>query len=155
MAEYLRLARLYLVLLAIVTVGRWTLSLQHVPYEKATDKVSIVILTLFASIFYAAFCRRWLDFGIGRAALLAMFFALTSQIAILLSTVASYVFGIDSYFNYPLALSRPSDGGPSTAPMSLGLAIAIRLSGAVAQLLLNAIAGALGWGLGALLPRRP
>lgn len=155
MAEYLRLARLYLVLLAIVTAARWMLSLQHVPYEKATDKVSIVILTLFASMFYAAFCRRWLGFGIGRAALLAMFFALTSQIVILLSTVASYVLGIDSYFNNPLALSRPSDGGLSPAPVSLGLAIALRLTGAVANLLTCAIAGAVGWGLGVLLPRRP
>ena len=50
MAEYLRLARLYLLLLAIVTIGRWTLGFQNVPYEKATDKLSIVILTLFASI---------------------------------------------------------------------------------------------------------
>jgi hypothetical protein len=152
MAEYWRLSRLYLVLLAIVTVGRWVLSLQHVPYEKATDKLSIVILTLFASIFYAAFCRRWLGFGIGRCAVLGVLFAVASQLVILLSTVASYAFGIDSYFNYPLALSRPVELG--SAPVSLGLAVGIRLGGAVVNVLTSAIAGAIGWGLGSLLPRR-
>jgi hypothetical protein len=153
MAEYLKLARLYLVLLAVVTVGRWVLSVQHVPYEKATDKVSIFILTLFASLFYAAFCRRWLGFGIGRCAALAMVFAVVSQLVILLSTLASYAAGLDTYFNHPLALGRA--GETSTEPVSLGLAIVIRLSGAVAAVLINAIAGALGWGLGALLPQRP
>jgi hypothetical protein len=152
MAEYWRLARLYLVLLAIVTVGRWVLSLQHVPYEKATDKLSIVIITLFASLFYAAFCRRWLGFGIGRCAVLAMLFALTSQLVILLSTVASYAAGLDTYFNHPLALDRAGDA--STGPVSLGLAVVIRLSGAVVNVLTSAIAGAIGWGLGSLLPRR-
>src|SRR5262245_47200415 len=106
MAEYLRLARLYLVLLAVVTLGRWVLSIQHVPYEKATDKFSIVILTLFASLFYAAFCRRWLGFGIGRCAGLAMVFGLLSQLVILISTIASYAAGLDTYFNHPLALGR-------------------------------------------------
>ena len=152
MAEYLRLARLYLVLLAVVTAGRWILSVQHVPYEKATDKVSIVILTLFASLFYGAFCRRWLGYGISSCAMLGALFAVASQVVILLSTVVSYTAGIDSYFNYPLALGRPVD--PGAAPVSLGLAVGIRLGGAVVNAVTCAISGALGWGLGALLPNR-
>jgi hypothetical protein len=147
MAEYLRLARLYFVLLALVTIGRWTLGFQHVPYEKATDKVSIVILTLFAAIFYGAFARRWLNFRIGQALLLAMLLAFTSQLVILLSTVASYGMGIETYFNHPIALNVPG-------PVPVGRAIVIRLGGLVANTLTTGIAGALGWAIGALLPQR-
>jgi hypothetical protein len=150
MAEYLRLARLYLVLLAIVTIGRWTLGFQHVPYEKATDKMSIVILTLFSSIFYGAFGRRWLNFRIGQALAMGALMGLLSQIVILLSTVASYSLGIDSYFTNPLALD------PRLAPAAIpfGQAVGIRIFGMVVNILLTAIAGAVGWAMGALLPHR-
>jgi hypothetical protein len=150
MAEYLRLARLYLLLLALVTIGRWTLGFQNVPYEKATDKLSIVILTLFASIFYGAFGRRWLNFRIGQAMLMAIVMALLSQVVILASTVASYALGIDSYFTNPLALD------PKVAPAAIpfGRAVGIRFFGLVVNTLLTAIAGAVGWAMGALLPDR-
>jgi hypothetical protein len=147
MAEYLRLARLYFLPLALVTIGRWTLGFQHVPYEKATDKLSIVILTLFASIFYGAFCRRWLNFRIGQALLMAMLLAFTSQVVILLSTVASYAMGLDTYFNHPVALNAPG-------PVPMGQAIGIRLGGLVVNTITSGIAGALGWAMGALLPQR-
>jgi hypothetical protein len=150
MAEYLKLARLYLLLLAIVTIGRWTLGFQHVPYEKATDKMSIVILTLFSSIFYGAFGRRWLNFRIGQALAMGALMGLLSQIVILLSTVASYSLGIDSYFTNPLALD------PRLAPAAIpfGQAVGIRIFGMVVNILLTAIAGAVGWAMGALLPHR-
>jgi hypothetical protein len=150
MAEYLRLARLYLLLLAIVTIGRWTLGFQHVPYEKATDKLSIVILTLFASIFYGAFGRRWLNFRIGQALALAMLLGAVSQVVILLSTVVSYLSGIDSYFTHPLALNQKT----ATAVVSFGQALWIRAYGLVVNTLISGIAGAVGWAMGALLPHR-
>jgi hypothetical protein len=145
MAEYLRVARLYFLLLALVTIGRWTLGFQHVPYEKATDKLSIVILTLFASIFYGAFTRRWLNYRIGQALVLAMLLAFTSQVVILLSTVVSYAMGIETYFNHPVALNAPG-------PVAMGQAIGIRLGGLVVNTITSGIAGALGWAMGALLP---
>src|SRR5262245_1699541 len=124
MAEYLKLARLYLLLLAIVTIGRWTLGFQHVPYEKATDKLSIVILTLFASIFYGAFGRRWLNFRIGQAMTMAIVLALLSQVVILASTIASYALGIDSYFTNRLALDPTA-----TDAIPFGRAVGIRAFG--------------------------
>src|SRR5262245_12051364 len=147
MAEYLKLARLYLLLLAIVTIGRWTLGFQHVPYEKATDKLSIVILTLFASIFYGAFGRRWLNFRIGQALAMGALLGILGQIVVLLSTVASYALGIDSYFTYPLALNQ-------TSAVPFGEALGIRAGGLVVNTLISAISGAVGWAMGALLPHR-
>jgi hypothetical protein len=147
MAEYLRLARLYVLLLAIVTIGRWTLGFQNVPYEKATDKLSIIILTLFASIFYGAFGRRWLNFRIGQAMAMAIVLAFLGQTVIFLSTAASYLLGLETYFNNPIALNAPE-------AVSFARAMGIRLGGLVANTILSAIAGALGWAMGALLPHR-
>jgi hypothetical protein len=147
--EYARLGRPYFVLLAIVTVGRWLMGTAFaVPYEKGTNVLSIVTLTLFASIFSAAFTRRWLDWRLPQAAGFAMFLALVSQVVILLLTAASYGLGISSYFNEPMALNRQTD------PIAFGAAMGFRVGGLVVNTILNGITGALGWALGGLLPVR-
>jgi hypothetical protein len=144
-----RLARPFFVLLAIFATARWLQSTVFgVPYEKGTWLFSIVILTIMASLFSTAYTRRWLGWGLGRAALFAMFLALTAQVVILLSTAASYGLGLSTYFNHPTALNQPGAVGA-------GQALAIRLGGLVVNTLLSGIAGALGWALGGLLPSQP
>jgi hypothetical protein len=148
--EYTRLARPFFVLLAIITVGRWLLGTAfHVPYEKGTSALSIVTLTLFASIVSTVFLRRWLGWRLPTAAGFAMYMAVVSQVVILLSTAVSYGLGIDSYFNNPMALNRQTD------PVGFGAAMGFRAGGLVVNSILNGIAGALGWALGGLLPPRP
>lgn len=144
MAQYLRLARPFFVLLAIVTAGRWILSFRK-PYEVGTDKMSIVILTVFASIFYGAFCRRWQRFSLMQAVSMGVVLALASQLVILLSTLASYLGGLDTYFNNPLALQ-------ASGPVPLGTALVTRLQGLVANSVISGLMAMLGWALGALLP---
>ncbi|MFI5183580.1 MAG: hypothetical protein ACHQNV_04215 [Vicinamibacteria bacterium] len=147
MARYLRLSYLYLVLLAIVTLGRWYLgNVAHVPYANATDKLSIVIMTLFASIFYGAFCRRWQGFGVLQALILAALLGFMSQIVVFSSTALSYALGIDSYFTFPRALN-------SEGPLSMGAALGVRAGGMLGNTVGNAIAGMIGWLLGGLLPQ--
>jgi hypothetical protein len=146
MAENLKLARLYLLILAIVTVGRWSLGLRHVPYEQGTFMFSIVTTTLFASVFYAAFTRRWLGYRILQAVTLAMVLGFLGQVVVFLSTVASYTLGIDSYFSDPRALTRQEGA------VGFAQAMGIRVGGLVVNMLLNGIAGALGWVMGGVLP---
>jgi hypothetical protein len=147
--EYTRLARPYFVLLLIVTVGRWLMGTAfHVPYEKGTWYLSIVTLTMFASIFSAAFTRRWLGYRLMRAAGFTMFMAFVSQLVILLSTVISYGLDIPSYFREPMAIARQTDA------IGFGAAMVARLGGLVVNTLINGIAGAVGWALGGLLPVR-
>lgn len=144
--QYVRLARPFFVMLAIVTVGRWLMGTAFAtPYERGTAVFSIVTLTLMASLFSAVYFRRWLGWRLFRAAGFAMFLAVVSQLVILLSTAASYLLEVPSYFSHPLALNRPE-------PITFATAMAIRLGGMVVNALLNGIAGALGWALGGLLP---
>lgn len=144
MAEYLRVARLYIVLLLLVTAGRWFVSFR-VPYDVATDKLSIFITTFFASLFFAAFCRRWRGYGIIQAMSLGALFGLLSQIVIFASTAASYLLGLETYFNHPKALNVP-------AAIPFGEAMARRAGGLVAGPITNAMVALVGWALGALLP---
>jgi hypothetical protein len=147
--EYARLARPYFVMLAIVTIGRWLMGTAFgVPYEKGTSILSIVTLTMFASIFSAVFARRWLGWRLPQAAGFAMFMAVVSQLVILLSTAVSYGFDIPSYFREPMALNRQTD------PIGFLPAMGFRAGGLVVNTILNGITGALGWALGGLLPAR-
>ena len=85
--EYARVARPYFVLLSIVAIGRFLMGTAFgVPYEKGTHVLSIVTLTLFASLFTAAFTRRWLGYRLVQAAGLTMFMAFVSQLVILALT---------------------------------------------------------------------
>ena len=145
MSENLKLARLYLLMLAIVAVGRWSLGFRNVPYAQGTDKLSIVMMTLFASIFYAAFTRRWLGYRLRQAVALAMLLGLLGKGVVFLSTVASYALGIETYFNHPTALNQE-------LPVGFAQAMGIRVGGLVANTILNGIAGALGWAIGGVLP---
>jgi hypothetical protein len=145
MAENLRLARLYFVILAIAAGGRWVMSFLHVPYAKGTDKLSIVIITLLSSLFYGAFCRRWLGLKLLPAVMLGATLGLSAQIVVFVSTVLSYVFGLETYFNNPIALN-------DVVAVPLGSALLTRAEGLVANTFTAGIAGALGWAMGALLP---
>ena len=149
MSETLRLARLYFVILLIVAGGRWVMSLQEVPYAKGTDKLSIVIVTLLSSIFYGAFCRRWRGLKILQAVTLGATLGLTAQIVIFVSTLLSYLLGLETYYNNPVALLGDTN---AVAAVPLGSALAFRAVGLVVNTILNGIAGALGWAMGALLP---
>jgi hypothetical protein len=148
MGENWRLSRFYAVLLLIVVIGRWFVgNVRHLPYPVGTHMFSIVTFSLVASIFYGAFCRRWRRFRIHQAASLGLTLGLEAQILIVVSTIISYMLGIESYFNHPTALNRDAVG-----PIGFAAAMGYRTFGLVANLLLNAIAGALGWALGGLLP---
>jgi hypothetical protein len=145
-SEYLRFLRFYFVLLAIFTVGRFALGFSGEPYANAHQVFSIVILTVVASLHHAAFARRFKGYGLKRAIGLTATLAVVSQLVILVSTALSYLLGIETYFNAPQALNVP-------APIPFGQAMLARAGGLVVNTAVNAILGALGWALGAALPK--
>jgi hypothetical protein len=147
MAQHLRLARLFWLLLAIFTIGRLLMS--RVPYDKGHHVFSLVTLTVFGAIFYGAFTRRWLNYRVLQAMVLGGLLALSAQIVIVIATAASYMAGVDTYFTNPRALlgaTAPPD------PIPFGQAMLARAGGLVANTIGTAIIGALGWVMGGLLP---
>ena len=147
MTEHLRVARLYVLMLAIFTVGRWIQgSVAHIPYERGHQVFSIVTLTLLSSVYYGAFCRRWRGYRLGQAAVLGLLLGLMSQVVIFASTFVSYALDVDSYFRAPRALNVE-------APIGMAQAMLVRTGGLVANSLSASIAGALGWAMGGLLPQ--
>lgn len=144
--ENLGFLRLFLLLLAIFTVGRWTMSLAHVPYERGHHVFSIVTLSFISSAYYGAFARKWRGYGLLAAMGLALTLAVISQLVIVLSTAASYALGLQTYFNHPTALNV-------TEAVPLGRALGIRAIGLVANSTANAIVGLLGWLMGAVLSK--
>jgi hypothetical protein len=149
MNDNLRLARLYMIVLAIFTVGRLATGLRGVPYERGTAIFSLVTMTFLSSAFYGAFGRRWLGFTVTKAMGLGLTLGLLGQTVIVIATVLSYALHVDTYFSNPRALDPRVD--PSV-PISFGMALLARAGGLVVNCLMNAVIGAIGWALGALLP---
>jgi hypothetical protein len=147
MAQHLRLARLFWLLLAIFTIGR--LLMTRVPYDKGHHVFSLVTLTIFAAIFYGAFTRRWLNYRVLQAMTLGAVLAFGAQVVIVIATAASYSLGVDTYFTNPRALlgvNAPPD------PVPFAQAMLARAGGLFANTISAAIIGALGWVMGGLLP---
>ena len=146
--QYLRLARPFLVVLAIFAIGRWSIGVAGVAYANGHARFSLVTLTLLGSLFYAAFARRWLGYPIMRSVGLGMTLGLCAQIVIVLATALSYTLGIDTYFNHPTALN-------AEGPLGFGDAMGRRMGGLVVNTVLAGIAAALGWFFGGALPDTP
>jgi hypothetical protein len=148
MNEYLRVARLYLVVLAIFTIGRLLTGFRGVPYEKGHHIFSLVTMSLLASIFYGAFCRKWRGYTVTRAMGLGLTIGIIGQSVILLMTVLSYALNVDTYFVNPRALN-------AIEKPPFGAALGGRVGGLVVNSVMTAIAAAIGWVLGAALPDGP
>ena len=146
--EYLRLARPFLVLLALFAVGRLAMGVGGVPYTKGHHVFSLVLLTLMGSAFYAAFVRRWLGYPIMRSVGLGMTLGLSAQLVIFTLTAVSYALGMNTYFNHPTALN-------AEGPMAFGDAMGRRMGGLVANTVFAGITAALGWFFGGALPDTP
>ena len=145
MNEYLRVARLYVIVLAIFTVGRLVMGARGIPYERGTHVFSLVTMTLLASAFYGAFCRKWRGYGVTRAMGVGLTLGLLAQVVILIATVLSYAFHADTYFVNPRALN-------ATEAVPFGTAVLGRMGGLVVNSVMCAIAGAIGWAMGVALP---
>ena len=150
MGEYLRVARLYAIVLAIFTIGRLAMGWRGVPYAQGHHVFSLVTLSLMASAFYGAFCRKWRGYYVTQAMGVGLTIGVLGQIVILLATLGSFAFHADTYFVNPRAVT----GSDSASPVTFGQALGSRLGGAVINAIINAIAAALGWVMGAVLPER-
>ena len=145
MSEYIRFARLPILLLIIFMIARLILGATGVPYESGTI-VSMVFVSWMSAFFFGAFARRLRGYDWKQAMMLGLTIVLAAQVLIFAATLVSYLVGADTYFNHPTALNQ-------TEAVSLGQALPARLGGLVANSIIGSIWGLLGWTAGKLLPK--
>jgi hypothetical protein len=81
-----------------------------------------------------------------QAVLLGLVLGFSAQVVIFLSTVVSYLGGIESYFNHPRALNVET-------PLTFAEAMARRGPALIVGSIIQGIVALIGWLLGGLLPR--
>jgi hypothetical protein len=142
----MKLIRFYLVLLAIFTLGRWGLSLGGAEYSATHQVFSIVILTNISSAYYAFLTRGFVGGGLKRALTLGALLGAISQVVILVSTAASYILGMETFFNAPRALNVAE-------AIPFGQAMGARAVGLVVNVVTNVLTAALGYAIAAVGPK--
>jgi hypothetical protein len=119
-----------------------------VPYDRGHDVFSLVTMSILAAVFYGAFCRRWRGYTVTKAMGIGATLAFFAQVVILVITVFSYAFHVDTYFVNPRAVA----GADAVGPIGFGAAVVSRVGGMVVNVAMCAVAAALGWVMGATLP---
>src|SRR5215471_12655523 len=150
MKEKLQFVRLPIVLFVIFFVGRLALGaamgVSKPTYDLANRLFSMVILEVHVGLLWGAVGRRYRGYGIGGSMMAVVLAVVVSQILIFAGTAVSYITGINTLFNFGEALNQPG------ATLSFGAAMASRTLTFVANCIIGAVAGAIGWALGGLVP---
>ena len=145
MTDIIRLGRPYLILLVLTLAGRWVMGARGVSYERGHHVFGITAVTVLAAIFYGLFCRKWRGYRPLDAAAMGAALGLTAQMAVFVLTAVSYALELQTYFNHPAALG-------AAEPVPFERALVSRALGLLVGPVVDAVAGLLGWVLGALLP---
>jgi len=150
MKEKLQFVRLPILLFVIFFLGRLALGaamgVSKPTYDLANRLFSMVILEVHVGLLWGAVGRRYRGYGIGGSMTAVVLAVVVSQILIFAGTAISYIAGINTLFNFGEALNQPG------ATLSFGAAMASRTLTFVANCIIGAIAGAIGWAFGGLLP---
>lgn len=150
MKEKFQFVRLPIVLFVIFFIGRLVMGaamgVNKQSYDLANRMFSMVILEVHVGLLWGAVGRRYRGYGIGGSIAAVVLAVVVSQILIFLGTAFSYIAGVHTFFNFGEALNQPG------ATLSFGVAMASRTATFIANCIIGAIAGAIGWALGGLVP---
>jgi hypothetical protein len=106
----------------------------------------MVILEVHVGVLWGAVGRRYRGYSISGSIAAVVLAVAVSQILIFAGTAFSYIAGINTLFNFGEALNQPG----ATVPFAV--AMVARTITFVANCIIGAVAGAIGWALGGLLP---
>ena len=148
MKDRIQFARLAFLLLALFFVGKLIVGAAGGPYALGNRLFAMVPLTVQLCLLWGAMTRAFRGAGVGEAAKTGATIALFAQILIFTGTIVSYLLGVSTHFNEPMAIV-----GEDRA-VALGEAVMARGVGIAINTVIGTIAGSLGWALGALLPAR-
>jgi len=146
MNEKLDFVRLPLALIAIFFIGNLILGATGASYDVAKRLFSMVILQTHIALLWAPVGRRYRGYSIGGAIASVVLVIFVSQILIWGATIFSYLTGVHTYFDDPVAITG------SAQEVSFGGAMLARAGGLVANCVLGVILSAIGWAMGSLIP---
>src|SRR5947207_9167762 len=151
MKEKLDFVRLPILLFVLFFIGRLALGagmgVNKSSYDLSNRLFSMVILQVHVGLLWGAVGRRYRGYGIGGSVTAVVLAVLASQILIFAGTAVSYLAGLNTFFNFPEALNQQ-------AAIGFGSAMAARTATLIANCVIGAIVGAIGWALGGLVPPR-
>lgn len=149
MREKLQFAKLPILLIVIMFVGRLilgaALGANKSSYDLSNRVFSMVIFQVHVALLWAAVGRRYRGYTIGGSIAAVVLITGVSQILIFAGTALSYAAHADTLFTFPEALN-------SAVPVAFGEALVRRTATFVANCIIAAIVGAIGWTLGGLIP---
>jgi hypothetical protein len=150
MKEKLSFVRLPILLFVIFFIGRLALGaamgVSKESYDISNRLFSMVILEVHVGLLWGAVGRRYRGYGIGGSITAVVLAVLVSQVLIFAGTAFSYIAGVNTFFNYPEALNQQ-------AAVAFGAAMGARTVTLIANCIIGAVCGAIGWALGGLLPK--
>jgi hypothetical protein len=150
MKEKLAFDRLPIALFIIFFIGRLALGaargVSEETYVLANRVFSMVILQVHVALIWGAVGRRYRGYGIRGSVVAVVLAVFVSQALIWLGTAFSYLAGVNTLFNFPQALNV-------SQPIGFGAAMSARTVTLVFNCVFGAIIGAIGWTLGALIPK--
>ena len=149
MKEKLDFVRLPILLFVMFFIARLAMGagmgVSKRSYDLANQLFSMVILQVHVALLWGAVGRRYRGYGIGGSMKAAVLAILASQILIFAATAGSYLAGINTFFTFPEALNQQ-------AAVGFGTAMVLRTITLIANCVIAAILGAIGWALGGLVP---
>lgn len=148
MSDRLVFIRLPLVLLGLYFIGKLVVGAAGGSYELGNRLFAMVPLTVHLCLIWGAVGRAYRGIGAGGAAVNGILISLFAQVLIFGATMMSYLVGLDTHFSNPVAIVGQD------IEVSLGQAFMGRLTGLIANSILGAVMGLIGFGLGSLLPGR-
>ena len=150
MKEKFQFVRLPVVLFIIFFVGRLIIGAvqgaNKDSYDLANRLFSMVILQVHVGLLWGAVGRRYRGYGVGGSMTAVVIAVAVSQILIFAGTAFSYIAGAQTLFNFGEALNQPG------ATLSFAQAMQARTITLIANCVIGAILGAIGWALGGLIP---
>ncbi len=147
MSEKLQFVRLPLLLLLLFFFGKLIVGAAGGSYELGNRLFAMVPMTVHLCLIWGAVGRAYRSYRIVDALLACLMIALFAQILIFGGTVVSYIVGVQTAFNNPVAIT----GQPGE--VAFAQAVGARTAGVIANSIIGMVAGTIGWALGGLLPR--
>jgi hypothetical protein len=148
MNDKMAFVKLPALLLLLFFIGKLIVGMTGGSYELGTRLFAMVPLTVTACVFWGAVGKAFKGYGVTDVLITGVLIALVAQILIVVGTLGSYLLGVETHFNHPVAIVGVD------RVVGFGEAVGARLGGLVVNSIMGAIAALIGFALGGLVGKR-